>query len=48
MALDRLDNQDPRVELDIVTVRPRRAPVTAARAHSFGFGGHNVCPVLTR
>ncbi|MFJ9006088.1 beta-ketoacyl-[acyl-carrier-protein] synthase family protein [Streptomyces canus] len=43
-----LDNQDPRIDLDIVTGRPRLGPVTAALANSFGFGGHNVCLTLTR
>ncbi|MFJ9151612.1 hypothetical protein ACIRP7_26940 [Streptomyces sp. NPDC102270] len=43
-----LDNRDPRIDLDIVTGRPRRGPVTAALANAFGFGGHNVCLTLTR
>lgn len=37
-----LDSPDPRIDLDIVTGRPPRGPVTAALANSFGFGGHNV------
>ncbi|MEU3340885.1 beta-ketoacyl-[acyl-carrier-protein] synthase family protein [Streptomyces sp. NPDC006668] len=43
-----LDHQDPRIHLDVVTGRPRRAPVTAVLANAFGFGGHNVCLALTR
>lgn len=41
-----LDELDPRVDLDIVTGRPRHGLV-AALANSFGFGGHNACLVLT-
>ncbi|SOD83155.1 Beta-ketoacyl synthase, C-terminal domain [Streptomyces sp. 1222.2] len=41
-----LDDQDPRIGLDIVTGRPRGGPYTAALANAFGFGGHNTCLVL--
>ncbi|MEU5535599.1 beta-ketoacyl-[acyl-carrier-protein] synthase family protein [Streptomyces sp. NPDC020362] len=41
-----LDDQDPQVDLDVVTGRPRRSPFTAALANAFGFGGHNACLIL--
>ncbi|MGW2520666.1 beta-ketoacyl-[acyl-carrier-protein] synthase family protein [Streptomyces sp. NPDC001617] len=42
-----LDEQDPRIDLDIVTGERRRGPFDAAIANAFGFGGHNVCLVMT-
>jgi 3-oxoacyl-[acyl-carrier-protein] synthase II len=42
-----LDDQDPHVELDVVNGVPRHGRVTAALTNSFGFGGHNVCLVMT-
>lgn len=46
-ATRNLDELDPRVKLDIVAGRPRRAALTAALTNSFGFGGHNACLVFT-
>lgn len=43
-----LDQQDPRIELDIAAGKPRQLPVPACGrpplvlSNSFGFGGHNV------
>ncbi|GLX24134.1 beta-ketoacyl-[acyl-carrier-protein] synthase family protein [Streptomyces lavendulae] len=42
-----LDELDPRVRLDVVAGRPRRGPLGAALANSFGFGGHNASLVFT-
>ncbi|GII96066.1 beta-ketoacyl-[acyl-carrier-protein] synthase family protein [Sinosporangium siamense] len=36
-----LTQQDPKVDLDIVTGHPRQGRWTAGIANSFGFGGHN-------
>ena len=36
-----LENQDPAVELDVVTVTPRTLGAGVAVSNSFGFGGHN-------
>ncbi|GAA0359934.1 beta-ketoacyl-[acyl-carrier-protein] synthase family protein [Microbispora corallina] len=46
-ATRNLDDPDPRIDLDIVTGRPRRGRWTAAVANSFGFGGHNACLAFT-
>ncbi|MFJ5806171.1 beta-ketoacyl-[acyl-carrier-protein] synthase family protein [Streptomyces sp. NPDC093093] len=43
-----LDEQDPRVELDVVRGESRTGRWDAALANSFGFGGHNVSLVFTR
>ncbi|MGW0890039.1 beta-ketoacyl-[acyl-carrier-protein] synthase family protein [Saccharopolyspora sp. NPDC002578] len=37
-----LDELDPKVELDVVTDKPRQVELSAAVNNSFGFGGHNV------
>ena len=37
-----LEELDPKVELDVVTEKPRQLELTAAVSNSFGFGGHNV------
>jgi len=37
-----LDNQDPEVELDVVSGTPREGVFDAAISNSFGLGGHNV------
>ncbi|XVS65962.1 beta-ketoacyl-[acyl-carrier-protein] synthase family protein [Actinosynnema sp. CA-299493] len=42
-----LDDQDPRVQLEVVTGEPRKIELTAAVNNSFGFGGHNVSLVFT-
>jgi 3-oxoacyl-[acyl-carrier-protein] synthase II len=42
-----LDDQDPKVLLDIVSGEPRKIELTAAVNDSFGFGGHNVALVFT-
>ena len=42
-----LENQDPRVQLDVVTGEPRKLELTAAVNNAFGFGGHNVSLVFT-
>ncbi|TDD92390.1 beta-ketoacyl-[acyl-carrier-protein] synthase family protein [Saccharopolyspora karakumensis] len=41
-ATQNLDNIDPKVELDVVTDKPRHVEQTAAINNAFGFGGHNV------
>ncbi|MEU4764585.1 beta-ketoacyl-ACP synthase II [Actinosynnema sp. NPDC023794] len=43
-----LDDQDPRVQLEVVTGEPRKIELTAAVNNSFGFGGHNVSLVFTQ
>ncbi|MBF6398719.1 beta-ketoacyl-ACP synthase [Nocardia cyriacigeorgica] len=43
-----LDNQDPAIDLDIVTGQPRRARIDYAVNNSFGFGGHNVALAFGR
>ncbi|MFD7653332.1 beta-ketoacyl-[acyl-carrier-protein] synthase family protein [Actinosynnema sp. NPDC059797] len=43
-----LKNQDPRVELEVVTGEPRKIDLVAAVNNSFGFGGHNVSLVFTQ
>jgi 3-oxoacyl-[acyl-carrier-protein] synthase II len=37
-----LENQDPAVELDVVSRNPRKLAMNAAISNSFGFGGQNV------
>ncbi|WP_171168108.1 beta-ketoacyl synthase [Streptomyces sp. I05A-00742] len=46
-ATRNLDAQDPEVPLDVVAGAPRRGPLTAGLANSFGFGGHNASLVFT-
>jgi 3-oxoacyl-[acyl-carrier-protein] synthase II len=46
-ATRNLENQDPKVTLDIVAGEPRKMDLTAAMNDSFGFGGHNVALVFT-
>jgi 3-oxoacyl-[acyl-carrier-protein] synthase II len=46
-ATRNLENQDPKVELDVVAGEPRKLELTAAMNDSFGFGGHNVALVFT-
>jgi 3-oxoacyl-[acyl-carrier-protein] synthase II len=46
-ATRNLDNQDPKIELDVVAGEPRKMDLTAAMNDSFGFGGHNVALVFT-
>jgi 3-oxoacyl-[acyl-carrier-protein] synthase II len=43
-----LEHQDPRIDLDVVSEKPRETTVTAVANHSFGFGGQNAVLVLTR
>ncbi|TDC64009.1 beta-ketoacyl-[acyl-carrier-protein] synthase family protein [Streptomyces hainanensis] len=43
-----LGRQEPGLELDIATGRPRPAEVNIAMTNSFGFGGHNSVLVLSR
>jgi 3-oxoacyl-[acyl-carrier-protein] synthase II len=45
-ATRNLENQDPKVELDIVSGEARKLELTAAMNDSFGFGGHNVALVF--
>lgn len=47
-ATANLVNQDPQIELDIVTGAPRRMPVNVAINNSFGFGGANAVVVFTK
>lgn len=42
-----LDEQDPAIELDIVSGAARRGRIEAAVSNSFGFGGQNAVLVLT-
>jgi len=42
-----LKNQDPAIDLDVVTGEARRMPVEVAVSTSLGFGGHNAVLVLT-
>ncbi|HVW41862.1 MAG TPA: beta-ketoacyl-[acyl-carrier-protein] synthase family protein [Amycolatopsis sp.] len=42
-----LENQDPKVELDVVSGEPRKVDLTAAISNSFGFGGHNTALLFT-
>ncbi len=37
-----LDNQDPEIDLDVVSGAPREGALDVAISNSFGFGGHNV------
>jgi 3-oxoacyl-[acyl-carrier-protein] synthase II len=46
-ATRNLENQDPKVELDVVAGEPRKLELNAAMNDSFGFGGHNVALVFT-
>ncbi|WP_040772774.1 KasA/KasB family beta-ketoacyl-ACP synthase [Nocardia pneumoniae] len=43
-----LDNQDPEVDLDVVSGRPRTGRIDYAVNNSFGFGGHNVALAFGR
>ncbi|WP_127783427.1 beta-ketoacyl-ACP synthase II [Rhodococcus sp. X156] len=43
-----LHNQDPAIDLDVVTGSPRKVTIDAAINNSFGFGGHNVALAFTR
>ncbi len=43
-----LEEQDPGVELDVVSGEPRETTVDAAVNNSFGFGGHNVSLLFTK
>ncbi|TQM80410.1 3-oxoacyl-[acyl-carrier-protein] synthase II [Saccharothrix saharensis] len=43
-----LENQDPKVQLEVVTGEPRKIDLVAAVNNSFGFGGHNVSLVFTQ
>ncbi|MFL6128854.1 MAG: beta-ketoacyl-[acyl-carrier-protein] synthase family protein [Mycobacteriales bacterium] len=43
-----LDDLDDDVQLDVVSVEPRRLPVPAAVNDAFGFGGHNVAVVVRK
>jgi 3-oxoacyl-[acyl-carrier-protein] synthase II len=43
-----LEDQDPRVQLEVVTGEPRKIELIAAVNNSFGFGGHNVSLVFTQ
>lgn len=42
-----LENQDPKVELDVAAGEPRKGDYTAAISNSFGFGGHNTALLFT-
>jgi len=46
-ATRNLDNQDPKVTLDVVAGEPRKLELRAAVNDSFGFGGHNVALAFT-
>ncbi|MBK0868331.1 MAG: beta-ketoacyl-ACP synthase II [Saccharopolyspora sp.] len=43
-----LEEQDPKVELDVVTDKPRQVALSTAVNNSFGFGGHNVALAFTK
>ncbi|ONI87303.1 beta-ketoacyl-[acyl-carrier-protein] synthase II [Saccharothrix sp. ALI-22-I] len=43
-----LEDQDPRVQLEVVSGEPRKIELVAAVNNSFGFGGHNVSLVFTQ
>lgn len=43
-----LDHQDPAIDLDIVTGKPRHGRIDYAINNSFGFGGHNVALAFGR
>jgi 3-oxoacyl-[acyl-carrier-protein] synthase II len=43
-----LDEQDPRITLDVVAGKPRELALRAAVSHSFGFGGQNAVLAFTR
>jgi 3-oxoacyl-[acyl-carrier-protein] synthase II len=43
-----LDNQDPRIALDVVADKPRNTAASAALVNAFGFGGHNVVLAFQR
>ncbi|GAB3298103.1 beta-ketoacyl-[acyl-carrier-protein] synthase family protein [Parasphingorhabdus pacifica] len=47
-ATRNLDTVDPKVELDVVTDKPRHVEHTAAINDAFGFGGHNVALAFTQ
>lgn len=47
-ATRNLAQLDPKVELDVVTDKPRHVEISAAVNDSFGFGGHNVALAFTR
>ncbi|GAA4858534.1 beta-ketoacyl-[acyl-carrier-protein] synthase family protein [Saccharopolyspora rosea] len=47
-ATRNLEDLDPKVELDVVTDKPRHVEQTAALNNAFGFGGHNVALAFTR
>jgi 3-oxoacyl-[acyl-carrier-protein] synthase II len=42
-----LEDQDPKVQLDVVAGQPRKVEFTAAISNSFGFGGHNTALLFT-
>ncbi|HJQ44853.1 MAG TPA: beta-ketoacyl-[acyl-carrier-protein] synthase family protein [Amycolatopsis sp.] len=42
-----LENQDPKVELDVVSGEARKIDLAAAISNSFGFGGHNTALLFT-
>jgi 3-oxoacyl-[acyl-carrier-protein] synthase II len=46
-ATRNLENQDPKVGLEVVAGEPRKMELTAAVNDSFGFGGHNVALAFT-
>jgi len=43
-----VENQDPKVQLDVVREGAREVPIRAALSNSFGFGGTNACLVFRR
>lgn len=43
-----LDQQDEKIELDVINATPREADVDFAMVNAFGFGGHNVSLVLAK
>ncbi|QCB51549.1 MULTISPECIES: KasA/KasB family beta-ketoacyl-ACP synthase [unclassified Rhodococcus (in: high G+C Gram-positive bacteria)] len=43
-----LDNQDPKIDLDVVKGEPRVGQIDYAINNSFGFGGHNVALAFGR